>query len=84
MTLYLVFTARVEAYDRWRSAFDARSTVHRAAGMTLRSLARGVHDPSFVHVTFELASVEQAESFLAAPDTQAEAREGGVTHATYQ
>jgi len=58
---FLGFTMKGENFETWMAAFDQEGAAHRATdGLIDEVVARGVDDPSLVHLVFLVADLETA------------------------
>ena len=82
-TILLVCRNRVASFARWKRVFDSHRAAHRAAGLTLRELGRGVDDPNQVYFVFEADDLAKARAFIAAPDAKDAGKTAGVLDGEY-
>ena len=81
--LHLLCRNRVKDYACWRASFDRHAEAQRAAGFTLLNVWRALEDANNVFFLFEVASVEQANAFMATPEAAAEGERSGVLEGDY-
>ncbi len=55
---------KVESYDKWKPAFDERSTMRKEAGSKEAILFRNSDDPNDVMILFKWDNKENAQKYL--------------------
>ena len=69
----------VKDYDTWIKAFDAEGASARAAnGIIDRGIARDVHDPNTVYLTFEVSDMAKAKARMTSPELKKIMADAGV------
>jgi hypothetical protein len=53
----------VPAFDTWRRAFDADPVDRKGGGVRRYRIHRSVHDPNFVLIDLDFATVAEADAF---------------------
>jgi hypothetical protein len=81
--MFLVCRNRVTSFARWKRVFDAHRAAHRAAGLTLRQLTRGLDDKNQVFFMFEIESIEKARGFINDPAAAEAGKTAGVLDGEY-
>jgi hypothetical protein len=69
---------RVEDFSKWRELFLSDSAAAVEYGVTLRSLWQTVDDPNNVFFVLDIADVDQANAFMARPESQEMGVKSGV------
>jgi len=69
---------RVEDFRRWKTVFDSHAGAHRAAGLHLQSIWRGLEHPDNVFFVFEVTDIDKARAYLNAPQAAQAGRNSGV------
>ncbi len=80
---YLLCRNRVTDFEHWKTIFASHQEAHRKAGLRLINLWRSLDQPGNVFFLFEIASVEQAQEFIRAPEAAKAAQASGVTDGEY-
>jgi len=69
----------VKDYDAWLKAFNAEGTAARAAnGLIDRIIARDVHDPNTVYLTFQVSDMAKAKARMTSPELKKIMTDAGV------
>ena len=69
----------VKDFDAWQKAFDAEGTATRAAnGLIDRIIARDIHDPNTVYLTFQVSDMAKAKARMASPELKKLMADAGV------
>ena len=69
----------VKDFDAWQKAFDAEGTATRAAnGLIDRIMARDIHDPNTVYLTFQVSDLAKAKARTASPELKKLMADAGV------
>lgn len=69
---------KVEDFSKWRTAFLSDSAAAAEYGLTLQSLWQSVDDPNNVFFVLNVADVDQANAFMARPESQELGVKSGV------
>lgn len=80
---FMLCRNRVADFERWRAVFASHAAAHRAAGLRLDSMWRGVDDANNVFFMFEVASVEGALAFINDPEAAKAGEASGVLDGEY-
>ncbi|GAB4373575.1 MAG: hypothetical protein Kow0062_10750 [Acidobacteriota bacterium] len=75
---FMICRNRVRDFDRWKRVFDSHAEAHRAAGLRLRGMWRGIEQPDQVFFLFEVDDVERARAFVTDPASARAGEEAGV------
>ena len=75
---------RVIDFNNWKRVFESHAQAHRAAGLHLKSLWRGIDEPKNVFFLFELTDLEKARAFLKNPQASEAAATSGVLDGEYR
>ena len=79
---FLEFTMKVQNFDTWLAVFDQEGAVHRAKdGLIDEVVARGVDDPSMVHLVFLVSELDTARLAVQSPSRLCFSLEATVTEA---
>ncbi len=81
--IHMLCRNRVADFEKWRAVFDSHAEAHRAAGLRLVHLWRGVDDPNNVFFMFAVESLDQARRFIDAPESADAGQESGVIEGDY-
>jgi hypothetical protein len=66
---FLEFTLKVQNFDTWMAAFDQEGAAQRAKdGLIDEVIARGVNDPTLVHLVFLVPELDTARRGVRSPD----------------
>jgi hypothetical protein len=82
--IYLLCRNRVADFARWKRVFDSHAPAHRAEGLRLLQLWRGLDEPNNVFFVFEVSSIEKARAFVSAPDAAEAGKAAGVVDGDIQ
>jgi hypothetical protein len=74
---------RVADFAKWKTVFDSHAQAHRAAGLRLRDLWRGLEEPNHVFFVFEVADLEKARAFINDPTAAEAGKTSGVQDGEY-
>ena len=74
----LLVRNRVADYDQWRTCFDEDLGPAAKYGLTLDALWQDAADPNNVFFLFDVRTVEEANAFMARPESQAMGVRAGV------
>ena len=69
---------QVEDFSKWRELFLSDSAAAAEYGVTLRSLWQSMDDPNNVFFVLDIADVDQANAFMARPESQEMGVKSGV------
>jgi hypothetical protein len=79
---WVLVTHKVKDFDAWLKVFDAEGTATRATyGLTDVVLARGIDDPSIVHLVFDITDLAKAKARISDPALKKLMTDAGVTGA---
>jgi len=74
---------RVQDFATWKKVFDSHAGVHRAAGLHLKTLWRGLEQPNDIFFLFEVTDLAKARAFIDAPEGAEAGRASGVLEGDY-
>ena len=75
---YMLCRNRVTDFAKWKSIFDSHAEAHRAAGLRLVNLWRGIDEPRDVFFLFEVKDMAGARGFIDNPDAAEAGQDSGV------
>ena len=76
---WVVVTHKVKDFDAWVKVFDAEGAATRASnGMVDVVLARGIDDPSIVHLVFDIKDMAKAKARMNSPELKKIMMDAGV------
>jgi len=76
---WVMITHKVKDFDAWLKVFDGEGTAGRAAyGLVDVALARGIDDPSVVHVVFDIKDMAKAKARMSDPALKKLMTDAGV------
>jgi hypothetical protein len=76
---WVLVTHKVKDFDAWLKVFDGEGTATRASfGLVDVALARGIDDPSIVHLVFDIKDMAKAKARLNDPALKKLMTDGGV------
>jgi len=76
---WVVVTHKVKDFDAWVKVFDAEGAATRASnGMIDVVLARGIDDPSIVHLVFDIKDMAKAKARMNSPELKKIMMDAGV------
>lgn len=76
---WVVVTHKVKDFDAWVKVFDAEGAATRALnGMIDVVLARGIDDPSIVHLVFDIKDMAKAKARMNSPELKKIMMDAGV------
>ena len=81
--VYILCRNRVADFASWKTVFAAHKKAHLAAGLRLVRLWRTLEDRDNVFFLFEVASIDQAKSFITNPEASKPAEVSGVLDGEY-
>jgi len=74
---------RVRDFAKWKAVFDSHAAAHRAAGLRLRAVWRGLEETNQVFFLFDVTDAEKARAFITAPEGAEAGRASGVLEGEY-
>jgi hypothetical protein len=80
---YMLCRNRVADFPRWKAVFASHQAAHLDAGLRLVNLWREMEEPENVFFLFEVASLDQARSFIGNPEAAKAAEASGVIDGEY-
>ncbi len=80
---FMLCRNRVADFGRWYAIFSSHAAAHRAAGLRLVGVWRGVEEPNNIFFMFEVGSVEQALEFIGDPEAAKAGEAAGVIDGEY-
>lgn len=76
---WVLITHKVKDFDTWVKAYDAEGSATRAAnGLLDVALARGIDDPSIVHIVFDITDIAKAKARINSPELKKIMTDAGV------
>ncbi len=72
---------RVQDFNAWRAAYNARERSRVSAGITNGKVFRGIDDPNEVVILQDVTDMAKARAWLASQDMLDALQEGGVVTA---
>lgn len=80
---YMLVRNRVDDFDRWKRIFDAQTGRAVQAGLKLLHLWTSIDDRNNAFFLLEVADIDRAKAFLAAPESAEAGRTSGVIDGEY-
>jgi hypothetical protein len=80
---FMLCRNRVADFRSWKRVFDSHARDHRASGLRLAGLWRGVGRPNDVFFLFEVKDLRKARAFISAPAAASAGRKSGVIEGEY-
>ena len=74
---------RVADFAKWKAVFASHAQAHRAAGLRLMNLWRGLEDANNVFFLFEVTDMAKARTFIGNPAAAEAGRTSGVLDGEY-
>ena len=74
----LLVRNKVQDFERWLGYFRADEAAAAGYGLTVLSLWQAADDPNDVYFLFEVESIEQANAFMARPESARTGELAGV------
>ena len=81
---FMLCRNRVADFQRWKEVFSSHAPAHKAAGLQLIKLWRGVEDPNEIFFAFEVVSMDKARAFISNPEAAQAAKTSGVLEGEYR
>ena len=75
---FVFINHKVEDYATWREGFDAHESFRKEGGEVSASVCTVDGEPNTVAALIQFGSMEQAKSFMSAPDLANAMKEAGV------
>ena len=81
--LVMLCRNRVADFAKWKAVFASHAQAHRAAGLRLMNLWRGLEDANNVFFLFEVTDMAKARAFIGNPAAAEAAKASGVLEGEY-
>ena len=70
----------VEDYSKWRTIYDADTTIRKSIGMNTIAVGRSIYNPSNLVTAFVIDDVENVKAYVGSNEFQERAKKVGVTN----